>query len=66
MKTYWVVEVERHAFLTSALEVGEWSASRSGRLTPEEIAPPPGTHGVGAWVDSRPGLGAVKRKIPSP
>jgi hypothetical protein len=34
MKTYWVVEVESHAFLTSILG-GEWLASRPGRFTPD-------------------------------
>jgi hypothetical protein len=36
MKTYWGVEVELHAFLTSALDGGEWSASRPAALTPEK------------------------------
>jgi hypothetical protein len=39
MKTYWGVEVYLHAFLISALDGGEWSASHSGRLTPRERAP---------------------------
>jgi len=32
------VEVLLHAFLTLALDGDEWSASRSGRFTPKEIA----------------------------
>jgi hypothetical protein len=42
------VEVQRHAFLTSALGGGEWSASRLGRFTPREGTP--GTHWVGGCV----------------
>jgi hypothetical protein len=38
MKTYGGVDVEIHIFLTSALDEGEWSASRPGRFTPEERA----------------------------
>jgi len=38
MKTYWGVELQRHAFLTSALEGGEWSASHPGRFIPRETA----------------------------
>jgi hypothetical protein len=34
MKAYEGMEIELHAFLTSALEGGEWSASRRGRFTP--------------------------------
>jgi hypothetical protein len=50
--------------LTSALDGGEWSASRTGRFTPRERAP--GTHWVGGWVGTRAVLDAVvKRKIPS-
>jgi hypothetical protein len=37
MKTYWGVEIQLHAFLTSALDGGEWSASHPGRFTPREI-----------------------------
>jgi len=36
MKAYWGVEVYLHAFVTSTLDGGEWSASRAGRLTPEK------------------------------
>jgi len=51
--------------LTSALDGGEWSGSRPGRLTPREKAP--GTHWIGGWVGPRAVLDAVvKRKIPSP
>jgi hypothetical protein len=48
MKTYWGVEVQLHEFLTSALDGGELSASRSGRFTPRESFP--GTHWIGGWV----------------
>jgi hypothetical protein len=57
------VEVQLHAFLTSALD-GEWSASRPGRFTPTERAL--GTQWTGGWVGTRDVLNAVvKRKIPS-
>jgi hypothetical protein len=65
MKMYWGVEVWLHAFLISALDGGEWSASRLGRFTPRERAP--GTHWIGGWVGPRAVLEAVvKKKIPSP
>jgi hypothetical protein len=48
--------------LTSALDGGEWSASRPGRFTPRERAPR--THWTGGWMGPRAVL--VKRKIPSP
>jgi hypothetical protein len=50
--------------LTSALDGGEWSASRPGHFTPRERAP--GTDWIGGWVGRRAVLNAVKRKIPSP
>jgi hypothetical protein len=51
--------------LTSALDGGEWSASRHGRFTSRERAP--GTLLIGGWVGSRTILDpVVKRKIPSP
>jgi hypothetical protein len=37
--------------LTSALDGGEWLASRLGCLTPRERAP--GTHWIGGWMDHR-------------
>jgi hypothetical protein len=39
MKTYWVMEVELHAFIGLALDGGMWSASRPGRFTPEVRTP---------------------------
>jgi hypothetical protein len=60
MKTYGRVD----AFLTLALDEGEWSASRTGRFTPKEKAP--GTHWIGLWVGLRARLEAVAmRKIPA-
>jgi hypothetical protein len=51
--------------LTSALDGGEWSNSRTGRFTLRERAP--GTHWIGGSVGPRAVLDAVvKRKIPSP
>jgi hypothetical protein len=51
--------------LTSALERGEWSASRPGRFTPRETDP--GTHWIGSWVGPSARLDTVsKGKIPSP
>jgi hypothetical protein len=65
MKTYWGEETQLRAFLNSALDIGEWSASSSGRIIPRERAP--GTHWIGGWVDTRAILEAVvKRKIPRP
>jgi hypothetical protein len=37
--------------LTSALDGGEWSASRAGRFTPWQRVP--GTHWIGGWVGPR-------------
>jgi hypothetical protein len=59
------VEVQLHAFLTSALDEGEGSAAHPGRFTPKERAP--GTHWRGGWVGHRAVLEAgAKRKIPIP
>jgi hypothetical protein len=59
------MEVQLHTFLSSALDGGEWSASRPGRFTPRERAL--GTHWIGGWLDPRAVLDAVvKIKIPSP
>jgi hypothetical protein len=62
MKAYEGVDVQIHIFLTSALDGGEWSASRPGSFTPGERAP--ATHLIGSWVDPKAGLGDVgKRKF---
>jgi hypothetical protein len=39
MKTYEGLDVQTNVFLTSALDGGEWSASRPGRFAPGEGAP---------------------------
>jgi len=42
MKSYKaLMKLQRHPFLTSALEVGAWLASRSARFTPEKRTPLP-------------------------
>jgi hypothetical protein len=48
MKAYWGVQVELHAFLTSALDGGERLASRPGRFTPTGSAPR--IHWIRGWV----------------
>jgi hypothetical protein len=53
------------SFLTPALDAGEWSVSRLGRLTPEERAPD--TNWRGGWVSPIAGMDAVeKMKISRP
>jgi hypothetical protein len=44
------VEVKHQAYLSSALDGGEWSASGSGRLTSVERATY--IHWIEGWVDS--------------
>jgi hypothetical protein len=55
-----------YSFTTSALDGGEWSASRSGRaFTPGERIP--GTHCTGGWVGPRAGLDTeIRGKILCP
>jgi hypothetical protein len=51
--------------LTSALERGEWSASRPGRFTPRDRTPV--TRWIVSWVGARAGLDTIsKKKSPSP
>jgi hypothetical protein len=47
MKMYWGSGVLLHAFSTSALDGGEWLASRASRFTPGERNP--GSHWMGGW-----------------
>jgi hypothetical protein len=59
------MEVLLHSFSASALDGGEWSASRPGRFAPGEITQ--NTHWIGGWVGPRAGPDAVaKRKVPVP
>jgi hypothetical protein len=44
----------------SALDGGEWSASRPSRFTPGDKAS--GTHSIGGWVDTRTGLDDVEKR----
>jgi hypothetical protein len=53
------------SFLTSALNGGEWSASRPGRVYPRKMTPC--THCIGGWVGLRAGLDTEARgKNPLP
>jgi hypothetical protein len=54
MKGYGGVDVETHAFLTSALVGGELSASRPGPFTAA-------THWIGDWVDPKDGLDTMQK-----
>jgi hypothetical protein len=60
MKAYGGVEVKFHIFFTSALVVGEWSASRLCRFTPRERAP--GTHWIEGRVDPRAGMDDMEKR----
>jgi hypothetical protein len=59
MKTYVGVEVQLHAFLTSTLDEGEWSGSRSGRFTLRKSDL--GSLCIGGWVGPRAGLDGVEK-----
>jgi hypothetical protein len=60
MKTYRGVDIYTHVFFTSALDGGEWSASRLDRFTLGESAP--GTHWIEGWVNPRAGLDDVEER----
>jgi hypothetical protein len=45
MEEYWGVDVQIHAYLTSVLDWGKWSASRPGHFIPTEETR--GTHSIG-------------------
>jgi hypothetical protein len=64
MKAYGEVDVWINVFSTSALIVGEWSASRPGRFTPGERAP--GAHWIRGWVCHRTGVDDVERRKSCP
>jgi hypothetical protein len=50
-ETFGYIVVQLHAFLTSALDGGKWSALHPGRFTPALRAP--GTRWIRGWVGSR-------------
>jgi hypothetical protein len=50
-------------FLASALDGGEWSASRPGSFIPEERVP--STHWIKGWVGPIAGLDAVEKRTVS-
>jgi len=59
MKTLESRDITR-ACLTSALDVGEWSASCPGRCNPSV------SRWLGGWVDPRADLDAVAEKLSAP
>jgi hypothetical protein len=59
MKAYGGADAYIRVFLTSALIIGEWSASRPRRFTTGERCP--GDHWIGCWVGPRTGLDDVKK-----
>jgi hypothetical protein len=59
MKTYGGVDIQTQVSLTSALVVGEWSASHPGRFIPGDKSP--GIHWIGSWVAPRASLDDVEK-----
>jgi hypothetical protein len=60
MKTYGALEEWLHAFITSALDGGQWPASRHRRFNPR--CKKPKYPWPAGWVGSRGSLGAVVNK----
>jgi hypothetical protein len=60
MKAYGGVDVLINVFFTSAPVGPELSASRPGRITPEER--PTGTHWIGRMTGPRAGLDDVEKR----
>jgi hypothetical protein len=60
MKAYWWSGGIAPCILTSPLDGGVWSASRSGHFTPRERAP--GTRWLDGWVGPRAGLDTVMKR----
>jgi len=54
------VELQLHTLLTSALDGGEWSASRPSRFILRVRAP--GPHWIGDWMGPITGLDAVAKR----
>jgi len=57
-ESIWGEIVQIHAFLISALEGGEWSASCPGRFTLS-------THWIWGWIQTQSGRGGEEKNIPS-
>jgi hypothetical protein len=65
MKTYEGVEIYLHAFLTSALDEGEWTFSRPSRFPLREY-PPVATGQEAGWAPEHVLDAVTKRKMPAP
>jgi len=64
IKTYAGAEVQLHAFLTSALDGNEWSASRLGRFKSGERTPYPSDRRL-SGPHSQSGSDGEEKKFPS-
>jgi hypothetical protein len=63
MESYWESGGIAPRILISALDEGEWLASRPAGFTPTGRAP--GTHWIGGWVGPRAGMDALVKKFPA-
>jgi hypothetical protein len=59
MKMHGLMDVKPHAFLTSALDGGEWSIPYHGHFMPREGAPV--AHRLGGWVGPTSSLDTVAK-----